>query len=78
MKRKKFEDSILRLEEIIDQLENKELTLDNSLKLFQEGVELYKHCNQKLENVEAKITMILNENATIEEVPFEKSVDNDI
>ncbi|MCD5411162.1 MAG: exodeoxyribonuclease VII small subunit [Clostridiales bacterium] len=72
MKRKKFEDSILRLEEIINQLENKELTLDNSLKLFQEGVELYKHCNQKLESAEAKITIILEENSISHEVPFEE------
>jgi len=78
LKRKKFEDSILRLEEIINQLENKELTLDNSLKLFQEGVELYKHCNQKLESAEAKITMILSENSTTCEVPFEERTNNGI
>lgn len=78
MKRKSFEDAIVRLEEIINQLESKELTLDNSLKLFSEGVDLYKHCNQKLEDAEAKITMILNENDTLKEIPFEERVNNDV
>jgi exonuclease VII small subunit len=46
--------------------------------LFQEGVELYKHCNQKLESAEAKITMILSENSTTCEVPFEERTNNGI
>ena len=70
MKKKKFENALDRLEEIIHALENKELALDDSLQLFQEGVELYKQCNQKLGEAEDKITMILEENGQIKQVPF--------
>lgn len=70
MKKKKFEAAIERLEEIIHALEKKELALEDSLKLFQEGVELYNQCNQRLEEAEEKITMILEENGQVKEVPF--------
>lgn len=70
MKRKKFEAAIERLEEIIHSLEKKELPLEDSLKLFQEGVELYNECNVRLEEAEGKIAMILEENGQIKEVPF--------
>lgn len=71
MKKKKFEDALKRLEEITHQLENKELELEESLKLFQEGVELYQYCHQKLNEAEEKISMIIDENGVIKEVPFE-------
>lgn len=75
MKKKKFETALERLEEIIHALENKELALDDSLTLFQEGVELYKQCHQKLEEAEDKITMILEENGQIKQVPFTERED---
>ena len=75
MKKKKFETALERLEEIIHSLENKELALDDSLTLFQEGVELYKQCHQKLEEAEDKITMILEENGQVKQVPFTERED---
>lgn len=71
MSKIKFEEALGRLEEIINHLENKELSLDESLKLFQEGIELYRYCNQRLDEVEHKITMIIEENNQIKQVPFE-------
>ena len=55
----KFEDAIARLEEIVRALENGQVNIDESLKLFQEGISLVKKCDEKLKDVEAKATKIL-------------------
>jgi len=75
LKKKKFEAALERLEDIIHALENKELALDDALTLFQEGVDLYKQCHQKLEEAEGKISMILEENGQIKQVPFTERED---
>ncbi len=58
---KNFEESIKRLEEIVRALESGEIGLDESLKLYEEGIALVRVCNQKLEDAEQKIR-ILEEN----------------
>lgn len=55
----KFEKSMKRLEEIVEQMEQEELTLDESLKIFEEGVELSKLCHDKLDQVEQKMQTIV-------------------
>ena len=59
MKKMTFEQAIKRLEEIVDLLENNETSLDDSVELFQEGVQLSQHCSKKLGNVENKVSKIL-------------------
>lgn len=54
-----FEKSFQQLEKIVHRLENEELPLDESLQLFEEGIRLSRFCNQKLEEVEKKIELIL-------------------
>lgn len=54
----KFEDAIKRLEEIVKQMEGGELSLEDSLKVFQEGMELAGYCNNKLDEAEKKINVI--------------------
>lgn len=71
MKNTNFEDAFKKLEEIIDKLEGKELSLDESLKLFQDGTKLYQQCHAKLDEAEKKISKILDENGSIKLVPFE-------
>lgn len=51
-----YEDAITRLEEIVALLEKNEATLDDSLKLFEEGTKLTAFCSQKLKNAQQKIT----------------------
>ena len=51
-----FENKILRLEEISDQLESEETQLEDAIKLFEEGIELSKDCLTTLKNAELKIT----------------------
>ncbi|HET54943.1 MAG TPA: exodeoxyribonuclease VII small subunit [Ignavibacteria bacterium] len=51
-----FESSLKRLEEIADLLENDEIGLDESIKLYEEGINLSKICYNKLKDAEVKIT----------------------
>ncbi|MDD4321149.1 MAG: exodeoxyribonuclease VII small subunit [Acidaminococcaceae bacterium] len=57
-----FEKNLERLETIVDTLENGELTLDDSLKLFKEGVELSKYCSSKLETVQQEVKKVVLKN----------------
>ena len=54
-----FEKAFQELEEIVRRLESEELPLDESLQLFERGIQLSRLCNQKLEEVEKKIELIL-------------------
>lgn len=53
-----FETAIARLEEIVVLLENGNCTLDESLKLFEEGIKLTGFCNEALKKAEQKITKL--------------------
>lgn len=53
-----YEKAIKRLEEIVGLLEKNEVTLDESMKLFEEGTKLSLFCNEKLTNAKQKITEI--------------------
>ncbi len=54
----KFEDSLARLEQIVGQLEAGNLPLEESLKVFEEGVALARHCAQYLEEAERRIEIL--------------------
>jgi exodeoxyribonuclease VII small subunit len=54
----KFEDALKKLERIIEDLEKGDLTLDEALKKYQEGVELSRVCAQRLENAKKKIDLL--------------------
>jgi exodeoxyribonuclease VII small subunit len=58
---KKFEDAMAELEKVVDRLESGELSLEESLGAFQEGVSLVQHCNQKLNEVERKIELLVKD-----------------
>ena len=76
VKKKSFEESMKRLEEIVSQLERGESSLDQSLKLFEEGTGLAAHCTQMLDQAEQKVRLLLGEEAQ-EEVPFQEGEQND-
>jgi exodeoxyribonuclease VII small subunit len=57
-KKKSFEESVHRLEEIVSELENSEIKLDEMLQLYEEGSELIKVCLAKLDDVEKKISVL--------------------
>jgi len=61
MAEKKFETALARLEEIVQELEKGELPLEQSLKLFEEGVKLARICNVRLEEAERKVEILLKD-----------------
>ena len=54
-----FEKAFKELETIVQRLEAEELPLDESLRLFEQGISLSRFCHQRLEEVEKKIELIL-------------------
>jgi exodeoxyribonuclease VII small subunit len=61
MAEKKFEIALARLEEIVQGLEKGDLTLEQSLKFFEEGIKLSRICNKRLEEVERKVEILLKD-----------------
>ncbi|GAB4318320.1 MAG: hypothetical protein Kow0074_07450 [Candidatus Zixiibacteriota bacterium] len=70
---KKFEDAFERLSEIVEQLENAEAGLEESLDLYAEGMKLARFCGEKLSEAEKKIQK-LSEKL---QVPVEPEFDDD-
>jgi exodeoxyribonuclease VII small subunit len=68
-KEPKFEDNLKRLEQIVDQLEAKEVPLDQSLALFEEGVKLARTCQTTLEQAKKKIEVLVKDTGELK--PFE-------
>lgn len=57
----KFESALEELEQVVEQLESGELSLEDSLSAFEKGVGLVRFCNQKLNEVEKKIEMLVKD-----------------
>lgn len=55
---KTFEDSMTELEGIVTKLEAGDITLDDSLKLFEQGIKLAKNCQKKLDDAEKKVKIL--------------------
>ena len=71
-KKLNFEESLARLEEILDALQNGDAKLDDTLKLYEEGVSLVRACNQYLQNAEQTVkTLQFNPDGTAALVDFE-------
>ncbi len=58
---KKFEAALEDLELVVEQLETGELSLEDSLEAFEKGVGLVKYCNQKLDEVEKKVEILIKD-----------------
>jgi exodeoxyribonuclease VII small subunit len=56
-----FEESLKQLEKIVDQLEHGDLPLEESLRLFEEGVRLSSACKQELDAAEGKVQILMKE-----------------
>lgn len=65
-----FEKNMKDLEEIVNELEKGDLSLEASISKFEEGVKLSKECNKILEEAEKKITILLEKDGDIEEKDF--------
>lgn len=75
VKKNNFESNLERLKEIVNTLDDNEITLDDSLKLFEEGIKLYRKCNDTIDKAEQKITILLEENEKLVEKEYNKLED---
>jgi len=69
----RFEDQLARLEEIVDRLEDESVGLEEALGLFENGMDLARHCRTRLEEVEQRVTQLLETENGEEEVIDEES-----
>jgi len=66
-----FEAAMKQLEQIVQELESGNLSLEDSIKKFEEGIKLSKFCSAKLDETEKKITLLLkDQNGNVIEKPF--------
>lgn len=73
MAEKKFEAALARLEEIVQELEKGDLPLEQSLKLFEEGIKLSRICTKRLEDAERRVEILLKDKGgNIIAQPFEE------
>ena len=54
-----FEESLKKLEDIVSKMESEDLALEDSLKLFEEGMKLTRECGQRLNEIEKKVKTLL-------------------
>ncbi len=71
-----FEKALQELEKVVSSLESGRLTLDESVKKFQKGIELTKVCSEKLDRAEEKINILIqDEDGELKTSPFEPEED---
>jgi exodeoxyribonuclease VII small subunit len=69
--KKTFEKALSELEGIVEKMEKGEMTLDESLEMFQKGIELSNYCSKRLDEVEKRITVLLqDEKGNVSESDF--------
>ena len=74
MPKEKFEDALNKLEKIVSKLEEGDISLEESLKLFEEGIRLSRFCNQKLDEAEKKVEILLKgKDGMLKAYPFDPS-----
>lgn len=66
-----FEASLDELESVVKQLETGELPLEESLKLFEKGMELSAVCKKQLEDAETRVEILLKKGGDVKPVPFD-------
>lgn len=66
-----FEKSLEKLETTVEKLEEPDLPLDKSLKLFEEGIKQARHCEKKLTEAEGKVEKLIRDNNLLKKEPLE-------
>lgn len=66
-----LEDAMQQLETLVIRMESGELSLDESLKAFEQGVELSKQCQQALQQAEQRVKVLLSKTTDAEPVDFD-------
>jgi exodeoxyribonuclease VII small subunit len=69
-----FEDSLKKLEEIVAQLERGDISLEDSIRLFEDGTRLSAECRKQLEEAEGKVEMLVKQrDGSMKREPFGKA-----
>ena len=77
MATEKFESALKKLEEVVNRLEGGELSLDDSLKAFEEGVKYANFCSKKLDEAESRVELLLKQkDGTFVKKDFHTEEDN--
>ncbi len=67
-----FEEALAELEQLVEEMERGDLSLEESLKSFERGIALTRHCQESLQAAEQKVTMLSTPTADAETEPFEQ------
>ncbi|WP_263081867.1 exodeoxyribonuclease VII small subunit [Endozoicomonas sp. Mp262] len=67
-----FEQTLGDLESLVQKMESGDLSLEDSLKAFEKGVQLTRECQQALSRAEQKIKLLLEKNGELKEQPFDQ------
>jgi len=73
MAKEKFEDALEKLEGIVRKMETGELSLEESLKAFEEGIRLTRLCAAKLDEAERRVEILLRDGDGLSIKPFRES-----
>ncbi len=77
-KKPEFERSLSRLEEVVRRLESPQLSLDDAMKLFEEGVALSSECQRQLEEAEGRVEILLKKaDGKLAAAPFDPEREGD-
>ena len=70
MAKEKFEEALGRLEAIVKSMEAGDMTLEESLKAFEEGIKLARLCSRKLDEAERRVEILLKQEEDLVARPF--------
>jgi|TARA_B110000908_G_scaffold30687_1_gene36381 exodeoxyribonuclease VII small subunit len=70
-----FEEALDQLEELVEDMENGDLTLEESLKAFEQGIKLTRECQSALSQAEQKVQLLIEENGKLKTVDIANSDD---
>ena len=67
-----FEDALERLENIVDTLSKGKLSLDEGMDRFEEGIRLFRLCDEKLRSAEQRVSVLTQSQEGVEERPYDE------
>ncbi|HOG18171.1 MAG TPA: exodeoxyribonuclease VII small subunit [Syntrophales bacterium] len=77
MAKEKFEDALAKLEEIVKKMESGDLSLEDSLKSFEEGIRLVRVCSRKLDEAQRRVELLLQEEGETVAKPYREENSED-
>lgn len=66
-----FEGSLKSLEQLVEQMESGELSLEKALETFEQGIQLTRECQTMLSEAEQKVQLLVEKNGSLESRPFD-------